>query len=377
MKTAVLPVFLIFFLCMIHVGFAEELISPVVLDGEEFNLPRLKAKAEQGVIAAQRDLGNEYLLGGNIKQDFNLAFLWLYKAAVGGDVTAQLNLAWLYEQGRGISKSMEDSIKWYSIAARNGSSVAAQQLTRIRNKPTKKDPNHVGSDFCSFCGKALPNAAKFCSHCGEQQQVKEILRILLLIDPESSEIINKMYRITSEMELIIGKYKWALKENNFLIVNDSKLKVWDIELPAGLEGDNIQLTFEADRRKYRGPLWGYGNWYKKKIVLNSVLQEFKPHIFVYVMTITGDDTQDAFASTIDFNLFSYNELVRKIIAYQKEEENRIVEAKIKNLEEKQKELELKTIEMKTNIGRQNKMNNLLLGIQNELFNINRTLKYGF
>ena len=41
-------------------------------------------------------------------------------AAAKGSSTAQSNLGWLYEQGRGVAKDYAEARKWYRMAAEQG-----------------------------------------------------------------------------------------------------------------------------------------------------------------------------------------------------------------------------------------------------------------
>ncbi|MEM1111419.1 MAG: SPOR domain-containing protein [Pseudomonadota bacterium] len=52
---------------------------------------------------------------------------WQAAAAVG-NATAQLNLGQLYRQGRGVERDLQEAIRWYSMAANNGSEIARYNL---------------------------------------------------------------------------------------------------------------------------------------------------------------------------------------------------------------------------------------------------------
>jgi TPR repeat protein len=49
-------------------------------------------------------------------------------AAKGGNVDAQRSLAFLYEQGDGTEKNLENSIYWYKKAEENGCQEAKESL---------------------------------------------------------------------------------------------------------------------------------------------------------------------------------------------------------------------------------------------------------
>ncbi len=124
--------------------------------------------AKQEHIRAQYNLGNMYQNGYGTPCDYNEAFTWYSKAASKGDVDslyslgliheyseinqqkenqafecylvaaekghsgAQNRLALMYEQGKGtIARNIEESIKWYSKAAKNGNPDGQYNLGRI------------------------------------------------------------------------------------------------------------------------------------------------------------------------------------------------------------------------------------------------------
>jgi uncharacterized protein len=63
-------------------------------------LRKMCSLAEQGVAAAQHNLGTLYFEGSAVPQDYALAPQWYEKAAAQGNADAQISLSLLYEQGR-------------------------------------------------------------------------------------------------------------------------------------------------------------------------------------------------------------------------------------------------------------------------------------
>jgi TPR repeat protein len=57
--------------------------------------------------------GNEALLRG----DYSTAFKLLKPLAEAGDEAAQNNLGILYREGKGVSQSYSDAIKWFQLSA--------------------------------------------------------------------------------------------------------------------------------------------------------------------------------------------------------------------------------------------------------------------
>lgn len=94
--------------------------------------------AEQGDPHYQWLLGMSFFRGGKgLKQDFQLAALWLTKSAEHDYAEAQYDLAEMYYRGFGIPKNPEQAMIWYAKAADQGDERAQRALQRISDR-TKK-----------------------------------------------------------------------------------------------------------------------------------------------------------------------------------------------------------------------------------------------
>lgn len=69
--------------------------------------------AEQGLAAAQFNLGILYEKGQGVTQDFAESARWYLKAAEQGDADAEFNVAVLYEKGIGLPLDPEKARHWY------------------------------------------------------------------------------------------------------------------------------------------------------------------------------------------------------------------------------------------------------------------------
>ena len=70
--------------------------------------------------------------------------------AEAGDSTAQLNLGQLYRQGKGVAASDTEAVKWYSLAAKQGSELAKYNLALMGSEG--RAPNYwlsqlAGDDY--------------------------------------------------------------------------------------------------------------------------------------------------------------------------------------------------------------------------------------
>ncbi|MFZ7199698.1 tetratricopeptide repeat protein [Avibacterium avium] len=87
-----------------------------------------KPLAERGNPTSQYNLGQMYLNGQGVRQDFSLAINWYKKAAEQGYADAQYNLALMYENGQGVKQDYAEAIKWYKKAADQNYAMAQTNL---------------------------------------------------------------------------------------------------------------------------------------------------------------------------------------------------------------------------------------------------------
>ena len=73
---------------------------------------------------------------GNATPDFDGAATWFRKASDLGVRDSQFNLAILYARGNGVTQDLEESYKWFAIAARDGDRDAAEKRDEVANAMT-------------------------------------------------------------------------------------------------------------------------------------------------------------------------------------------------------------------------------------------------
>ena len=76
--------------------------------------------AEQGDVVAQFNLGFMYDEGKGVLQDYKTAVKWYTLAAEQGDAYAQYNLGQMYRKGEGVPQDYVYAHMWGNIAASNG-----------------------------------------------------------------------------------------------------------------------------------------------------------------------------------------------------------------------------------------------------------------
>ena len=91
----------------------------------------LLSEAKNGDVLAQYNLGWMYDNGEGVVQNYEKAFEWYSKAANQGNAQAQYNLGSLYQNGQGIGKDDKKALEWYRKATNNGHSQAKLVLAEL------------------------------------------------------------------------------------------------------------------------------------------------------------------------------------------------------------------------------------------------------
>jgi TPR repeat protein len=84
--------------------------------------------AEQGYAPAQDSLGGMYEIGLGVALNYTTAFSWYRRAAEQGYAPAQNNLGARYYIGRGVAQDYAAAFNWFRKAAEQGHSVAQDRL---------------------------------------------------------------------------------------------------------------------------------------------------------------------------------------------------------------------------------------------------------
>ncbi len=115
-----------------------------------------KEAAENGDSEAQGELGFLYYIGQGVSQDYKLSFFWFKKAAMRGVATAQYSLGILYYSGIGVEKP--DSLQaysWLSVAAVNKHPDAANARNFI-SQGLSRDELRKAQDMASKLFDEIP-----------------------------------------------------------------------------------------------------------------------------------------------------------------------------------------------------------------------------
>jgi len=113
------PAWTIFILALILGGCTTSDIS-LNTTGLPPEVQKTAAEARGGDPKAQSELGEMYLSGKGVPQDFKEAANWYMKAARKGYAQAQFSLGNLYFNGEGVPKDYVEAYAWFNLAAAQG-----------------------------------------------------------------------------------------------------------------------------------------------------------------------------------------------------------------------------------------------------------------
>jgi uncharacterized protein len=123
-------------------------------------LPLLRALAEQDNPEAEYDLGQMYMNGQGVPQNYTEAVKWWRKAAEHGVTSAEYNLGLAYEQGKGAPNDDIEALKWFGLAASLGNAKAQFALGAMffDKKPGGPDYKHAMEWFRRAADQGLTAA---------------------------------------------------------------------------------------------------------------------------------------------------------------------------------------------------------------------------
>ena len=92
-------------------------LERVVNHGHYTSVADVVARAKQGDVVAEAQLGRLYSTGQDVPQNYYEAAKWFYRAAIRGHSGAQYELGMLYNKGEGIKRDYVLSYMWLNLAA--------------------------------------------------------------------------------------------------------------------------------------------------------------------------------------------------------------------------------------------------------------------
>jgi TPR repeat protein len=97
-----------------------------------------RSLAEQGDAYAQYNLGNMYMKGEGVPQDYAEAVKWYRLAAKQGYSSAQSNLGVAYTNGDGVLQDAVLAHMWYNISGANGHALGSENRAKIEQRMTRE-----------------------------------------------------------------------------------------------------------------------------------------------------------------------------------------------------------------------------------------------
>ena len=88
----------------------------------------IRIEAEKGNPRAQTELAMEYILGNELPEEPEKAFMWLLKAAKQDYADAQYLLGNCYKEGDGTKQDFEEALRWYREGASQNHREAQWEL---------------------------------------------------------------------------------------------------------------------------------------------------------------------------------------------------------------------------------------------------------
>ena len=120
-------------------------------------LAEFKPLANQGDPNAQVNLGNLYMRGLGVEQDYGVAYEWYAKAARQGHATGQNKLAVMHYYGLGVKENHAEATHWFLKAAQQGDPAAAMVIAELYDKgdgvPASKINAYVWFSISADLGK--------------------------------------------------------------------------------------------------------------------------------------------------------------------------------------------------------------------------------
>lgn len=89
--------------------------------------------AQLGNVAAQYNLAYLYEQGSGVDQSESEASKWYQLAAKGGDPLAQFDIGQRYHLGLGVTANQAEAVKWLTLAAAQGQADSIKLLAKLKS----------------------------------------------------------------------------------------------------------------------------------------------------------------------------------------------------------------------------------------------------
>ena len=141
-----------------------------------------KSLAEKGDLVAQLNLAKMYREGKGVSKDYKTAVKWFSLSAEQGNATAQYHLGVAYSFGLGVIPNFEIAMEWYTRSAEQGNTFAQHHLSLMyyfgNEVPEDKVYAHMWASLASANG--LEMAEQLRQVLTEQMTTSQIDEALIL-----------------------------------------------------------------------------------------------------------------------------------------------------------------------------------------------------
>ena len=138
--------------------------------------------AEKGDLVAQLNLAKMYREGKGVSKDYKAAVKWFNRAAEQGNAAAQYHLGVAYSFGLGVVPDYEIALKWYLKSAEQGNAFAQHHLSLLyyfgNGVPEDKKYAYMWANLASLSGFEM--AEQLRQVLTEQMTASQIDEALLL-----------------------------------------------------------------------------------------------------------------------------------------------------------------------------------------------------
>lgn len=109
-----------------------EIVKPTMTINE------VQEMANEGNAEAQYILAYCFQIGKLVDEDQETAVQWYTRAAMQNHVAAQNNLGYMYINGQGVEKNLQQAYKWALLAEENGSPILRKSLDHLLETEEKR-----------------------------------------------------------------------------------------------------------------------------------------------------------------------------------------------------------------------------------------------
>lgn len=165
--------------------------------------------AKGGITQAQRIISQEYISGDILSRDYEVARMWMEKAANKGDAQAQLMLGRYYVSDFGYNDEQK-AFEWFEKAAEQGDAEAEYTLggCYIYEIYVKEDPIVANQWFEKAANKEHPKAmyelgVSYMEGRGTTRNTKKGIQYLIVAAEKNSieacEMLATLYKTASKI----------------------------------------------------------------------------------------------------------------------------------------------------------------------------------